>query len=382
MRRVAAIAVLSGVVLAVGCVTVSLGASALWQISRAPGSLDKGETVAIEVTFSNAGGPKGNDKLGCVRIAIPSAFDVGSVAIVDVPSGFEWLTSAGSTVEIRAKGDGDRLDVKKPAKNSVTVRITVTGDDPGAYDWIADAFEKPKCTESFDDPKTLTVTIKPPPTPKPEPTPKPTPPPTPKPTPKPTPEPTPKPTPPPTPTSPGGPATTASPTSGSTSPSSAPPIHGGGTGEAEGTPTPSSRAGTDLGESPSVGPSESVPAASAPGSALAVGSVPPTPTPSGNGVGFADVQPGREIVMPGVDGSASDTRFALRLDSGLMLGGDLAWMVPGLALVFPGILIVAVVGLQATGALLWVPLVRRRLGGDDSVGPRGAKRKRHRPSSD
>jgi hypothetical protein len=39
--------------------------------------------------------------------------------------------------------------------------------------------------------------------------------------------------------------------------------------------------------------------------------------------------------------------------------------VPGLVLTFPGLLIVAIVALQAAGALAWIPVVRRRLGGAD-----------------
>lgn len=67
--------------------------------------------------------------------------------------------------------------------------------------------------------------------------------------------------------------------------------------------------------------------------------------------------------MPGVDGA--DTRqdpIVLHREIALPFGSDFAWLVPGLVLTLPGVLIILVVGLQALGALAWVPMIRRRLG--------------------
>ena len=47
--------------------------------------------------------------------------------------------------------------------------------------------------------------------------------------------------------------------------------------------------------------------------------------------------------------------------------GGVEWLVPGLVLTVPGLLIVLVVLLQVIGALAWVPVARRRLGGADVV---------------
>lgn len=44
-------------------------------------------------------------------------------------------------------------------------------------------------------------------------------------------------------------------------------------------------------------------------------------------------------------------------------GGVLAWSYPALVLGVPGLLLVAAVLAQAAGALAWVPVVRRTLGG-------------------
>jgi hypothetical protein len=69
--------------------------------------------------------------------------------------------------------------------------------------------------------------------------------------------------------------------------------------------------------------------------------------------------------MPGVDPGAFDAPLELEPDLTLAFGSDFQWVVPGLVLTFPGVLIVAIVALQAAGALAWIPVVRRRLGGAD-----------------
>ncbi len=68
--------------------------------------------------------------------------------------------------------------------------------------------------------------------------------------------------------------------------------------------------------------------------------------------------------MPGVDGGSSGgAPISLDGESLAAFGSDFQWMVPGLVLTFPGLLIVLFVVLQAVGALAWLPVVRRRLGG-------------------
>jgi hypothetical protein len=52
---------------------------------------------------------------------------------------------------------------------------------------------------------------------------------------------------------------------------------------------------------------------------------------------------------------------------GALPGGLLAWSYPALAMTVPGILLLIVIGAQALGALAWLPVVRRRLGGFGAV---------------
>jgi hypothetical protein len=57
---------------------------------------------------------------------------------------------------------------------------------------------------------------------------------------------------------------------------------------------------------------------------------------------------------------------SVAFDAGMAAAFDgFAWQVPALVLSVPGLLVVFAVGLQVLGALAWVPLVRRRLGGDE-----------------
>jgi hypothetical protein len=70
--------------------------------------------------------------------------------------------------------------------------------------------------------------------------------------------------------------------------------------------------------------------------------------------------------MPGFDRDGAGVPVALQPDIALAFGTDFEWVVPGLVLTFPGLLIVAIVALQAAGALAWIPVVRRRLGGADA----------------
>ena len=46
-----------------------------------------------------------------------------------------------------------------------------------------------------------------------------------------------------------------------------------------------------------------------------------------------------------------------------MFGRAFDWAVPGLVLSIPGMLLVLAIAGQAAGALAWLPLVRRRIGG-------------------
>jgi len=195
-------------------------------------------------------------------------------------------------------------------------------------------------------PKTSTPPPTPPPTPTPTPTPQPTPTPTPQPTPTPTPTARPTPTlplptlplpslplptlpvpsllpivPTPTPVPSGGPGPSPSP-SDSTAPSSAP--------SSPATAAPSASPGVAAGGGATGGPSGGT------GGGLTVGQAGAAPPPPIDGL--TDV---------GVVG----------------FGGLMTWAVPSLALTVPGLLLVLAIVAQMLGASVWLPVIRRWLGG-------------------
>ncbi len=319
-----------------------------WTITRTPGFIDNGAKTAIKVTFSNRGGPAGDDPLGCVTIAIPPQFAVSSVIVTAEPAGTDWTASAaGGTVSIRASSPGDRLD-PKAHNTSVSASISVTGSAVGTYDWVADAWSSTDCGGPFDAPVTLPVQIKPgTPTPTPSPTPTPTPTPPPTPTPQPTPTPTPEPTPEPTPT------------------------------PARSTPTPTSGSGSGGGGSTSA-PTQGGAAGSNPGSEPA-GRSPAPSTIAGGGTGSIAEPPGSDLTIPGLgrgtDRDADQPLVDMTTAVFAPFGESLDWAVPGLVFSVPGLLLIAAVFVQMIGAVAWLPVVRRKmgsfgLGGRHGVGQR------------
>ncbi len=332
-RRIVATLAVAGVALAMAGPVAAVQS---WQVTRTPAGFEAGDTVTVVVTVTNTGGAGGNDQIGCVQVRIPGAFSVVSTSIVANPSGGSWdVSKSGSTiVEARAHSGAGRL-IGGSADDQVKIGIRVTGTNVGSYTWTADAFQNINCANPFEQPHGLTVTIEPRPAATPKPTSKPTPKPTPTPTPKPTPKPTPRPT--------SGPIATAP---GQTTPP-------GQTAA----PTPSSSA---------PGASASPVASAAPTSALptqVAGSSPP----SGGGIvggGNDPDQPGEDFDVPGIDnGERVENVVFTGADVFAPFAGDFEWIVPGLILTLPGILLIIIVGLQALGAVVWLPLARRRIGG-------------------
>jgi hypothetical protein len=77
------------------------------------------------------------------------------------------------------------------------------------------------------------------------------------------------------------------------------------------------------------------------------------------GSGPADrLRIGRET--DGAEAAGPQIDVALAAMDGL---GSLTWAVPGLVLAVPGLLLVLAVMAQAVGGVLWVPVIRRRIGG-------------------
>jgi hypothetical protein len=204
---------------------------------------------------------------------------------------------------------------------------------------------------------TVSINVKPPAA-TPAPTPAPTPVPTPAPTPRPTPAPTPRPTLPPLPTLPPIPLPTLPPIP---LPTIDLPLPGG-------TPTPRpseppavlpsptpAPGATDGAQTPARSSRPPVDETPAPGSGGGIVVTPPDePPPGGRGTdGF--------IVGPAGAGSGSALDIG---DIGLAgFDGVIEWAVPALVLSVPGLLLVLAILAQAAGGLLWLPIVRRWLGG-------------------
>ena len=85
-------------------------------------------------------------------------------------------------------------------------------------------------------------------------------------------------------------------------------------------------------------------------------------------IGWPVTAPGDQI---GLARAASDTTTGstAAFDAGMVAAFDgFAWQVPALALSVPGLIVVVAVFLQVVGGLAWLPVIRRRLGGDGLTG--------------
>lgn len=353
MRRAFALAL---ALLAAAVAPAQVLASWTWKVDVNPSTLAVGVSTPIRLTVTNMGN-SGNG-IECVRIQVPAGFSVSSAAIVSITRNGLTRTSGGQFRAWRVVWPGDSVVTFKTSDGSVDLekdddavfRITGTASTPGTMSWAADAGDdagwsgSSSCGGGSYLSKTLQFTVTGG-TPTPPPTPAPTPVPTPIPTPVPTPKPTPTPAATATPKPPPTPAPTARPTPnpGSTSP----PVV---------TPAPS----PDGSVVPSGTPGESAPASITPGPSSEPSrpaSGPASPAPGGGGfeVGSGGGGAG-ELPVNGLDGAV------MALLDGLP-GGLLAWVYPAFALTVPGLLLILAVGAQALGALAWLPLVRRRLGG-------------------
>ncbi|MBI2777976.1 MAG: hypothetical protein HYX57_12050 [Chloroflexi bacterium] len=82
--------------------------------------------------------------------------------------------------------------------------------------------------------------------------------------------------------------------------------------------------------------------------------------------------------LGGDDGGVTNG-LGVGVDVLTLLDSPFEWVVPGAAVGVPGLLVILFVGLQAVGALAWIPAVRR-MGDDDDAGRRRRQRARRRPA--
>ncbi len=180
----------------------------------------------------------------------------------------------------------------------------------------------------------VTIDVNPKPTPPPTASPPPTPAPTPTPHPTPTPDPTPNPTPGHTPKPDPTPKPHPTPT----------PTPDDGRGGSHGPGDSGGQAGTGGGKDPGAGGGDG---------GSQVGSTMPPEIAASDEFGLAR--------------STTDaaTGTSIAFDAGMAAAFDgFAWQVPALALSVPGVIVVIAVFLQVLGGLAWLPLIRRRLGGN------------------
>ena len=339
----------------------------LWTITASPTSLDHGAAVTVKFTVTNKGAILDSD-IGCVEVTIPEAFDVISTAVVDTPTGKSWDagdsgSGSGRTAEYRADSDGDALEGGLlGGDESAIFSVKVDPRSAGGFDWKARAYADNSCDGGLFATVWLSVSVAPEPSPTPTPKPPATPTPTPRPTPTATPTPTPTPRPTPTPTiglplplpSLGLPNPNPTPTPTprpSPTPTPAPTP----------TPTPTSSASPE----PSTGPTPAETRAPAPSPSgrddpsgpPAIAAVDPG-SDAGSGGPAGRLRIGRET--DGTEAAGPEIDVSLAAIEGL---GSLTWAVPGLVLAVPGLLLVLAVMAQAVGGVLWLPVIRRRIGG-------------------
>jgi hypothetical protein len=307
-------------------------------------------STVVRLTITNVGPDNsGGDAIGCLQVSLPNAYRLNSITIASVSNGGHWsVTKAGNIATARASGGGDRLR-GDPDDDSLVLRLDVTGMKLGGAHWTVKSWTD--CGQnqpaSVQVPMTVVLVAGPTPTPTPTPTPVPTPTPTPKPTPKPTPVPTPRPTPLPTPAPTPAPGATPTPT-----------------------PPPAASAAPSAGPVGSITASPS-PSASAAASPLATSA----PLPSDGGFGGGPIAivpvgsrpPGQSVAepfAPPVNAGTDISLSGIGLDALGMIG---PFVVPGFIVGASSLLLLLIVLLQAVGAAVWLPIVRRRIG-DFSLG--------------
>ncbi len=313
---------------------VVAAANTTWTVSSDKSQVGLLVSSDVEVTITNTTSVNQQGEwIGCVTISLPSAYALTGASIVSVSNGGPWSITRGSrSATARAINSGDSLR-GDPEDDSVVVRLTLRGQFLSSADWAVQVWEKKDCESGEDMIKSLPMAVVLLSLPTPTPTPPPTPAPTPVPTPRPTPKPTPVPTPTPAPTPVGA------------------------------TPTPApgdTAAPSDPLESASPSPSSDPAASGAPNV---------TPEPSdgvlgGGPIAIAPVasgRPGRNVGQPfgpvvlGTDVSLT----GIGLDGLGMLG---PFVVPGFIVAASSIVLLLIILLQAVGAAVWLPIVRRRIG--------------------
>jgi hypothetical protein len=295
--------------------------SPIYSFVASPLVVAVGDVTDYTFTFKNLGSSNPGAAIQCAEVRFPDELwitVVGSPVASNPSRSWSARPISGQWVIVHADSSpGDRLRHNE----SVTFSVTALATTAGAFTLDNHVHLVNTCDDSNVNGIPVPMTVLPGIVPTPSPTATPTA--TPKPTPVPTPVPTPRPTP------------AATPDRSTPTPTPIPTA----------TPTPE--------ESPSARPS-------------AV----PVPSPSSPGGG----QIVRVAPLAGGSDSAP-TSLGVGVDVLGLINGPLGWFVPGAVVGLPGLLVLIFVGLQAVGALAWIPAVRRMGGHDDRP------RRRPRPTA-
>ena len=355
-----------GVLCLFGPASVARAESVLWTLTASPLAATTGASTIFTLTATNADPAAAllsSSEIGCVVLDVPANFTTQGAVVTGSNSGGSWHVDSvvGNRVTVHADSGGDRLEYL----GWVRFTVTATGQSTGSLAWGARAYRQQDCSGTgalLGVPPVIVVTgatVTPTPGPTPILTPLPTP--TPKPTLAPTPAPTPTPLLPlplplpsigilPTPT----PTPTPNPAAPTPTPRSA--------------PTPSA-----LEQEPAPQEARGGTPAATPPTSQSTGAV-PTPSPSGSdgapaavpsilGAGTVNGEPG--AALPRIGFEADEIELGLGT-MGLMEVA-IVWIVPAASFAGPGLLLLIVVAVQATGALAWVPAVRRLRGEDEAI---------------
>ncbi len=323
-----------------------------WTVVAQPSELELDTTRAVLVTVRNT--TSSGNGIHCVSIDVHGDFDISSVAIVSIKGqsgggllGWSAVWPGSSKLAFKAGLLGEALE----EDDTAVFRVTGTPTKEGAMTWRAVAADNAgvltgsSCGSGAYPARDLRFNVVVGVTPTPTPTATPTPMPTPTPTPRPT--ATPRPTSPPIIVLPSlplpslglplltlpplfaTPAPTAAPSASPAPTATSPAV--AGRPQPPRTPSPTDTPGKDTADDEDAGGGFVLPRAADPGDRAA----PP---------------------IEGLDDAAVSVLQQLP-------GGLLPFTGPAIVLGVPGLLVILAIGAQALGALAWLPIARRKLGG-------------------
>ncbi|MGZ8562321.1 MAG: hypothetical protein ACXWWU_01745, partial [Candidatus Limnocylindria bacterium] len=131
LRRCAAVALATLAVGILGSATV-LGAAA-WILTISPTSTTVGASTPFVLTATNV---DQGQRIGCIVVDVPGAFQIGATAIVWASGGGEWtIARSGNRVTATAVASA-RLDVNE----QLQFRVTATAQQSGTFGWASAAY--------------------------------------------------------------------------------------------------------------------------------------------------------------------------------------------------------------------------------------------------